>query len=70
MVDVPRISGDLLVLLVVAVWLFLVVIVFIDARERGMYAPGWAALVFFTSVVGFLIYALARIGRHHQGAQR
>jgi RNA polymerase subunit RPABC4/transcription elongation factor Spt4 len=49
-------------LIALFIWVAVVVWVYRDAKERGMEGALWALLVFFTHLLGFIIYLLVRSG--------
>ncbi|MCX6566777.1 MAG: zinc ribbon domain-containing protein [Candidatus Aminicenantes bacterium] len=44
-------------------WVMVIIWVYRDAEKRGMGGALWAVIVFFTHVVGLIIYAIVRAGK-------
>jgi hypothetical protein len=44
-------------------WVMVIIWVYRDAERRGMEGALWAIIVFFTHIVGLIIYAIVRSGR-------
>jgi len=44
-------------------WVMVIIWVYRDAERRGMEGALWAIIVFFTHIVGLIIYAIVRSGK-------
>jgi len=47
-------------LIVIAVWVYVLYYVYKDSRRRGMNTTLWLLLIWFTGILGLIIYLVAR----------
>src|SRR4030042_6572538 len=53
-----------LIIIFIILWIFVLIWVYKDAKKRGMNEAIWVIIVFLLSIIGLVIYLIARIGQH------